>query len=234
MTAVPIGIHLGWIGLGIGAAALLVLGLRTTRHPWHHLLAFLVPAFTTLSYVAMAFGQGTTTLSTGRVFYWARWADAVVGATLLLLNTALIALPRSTSRRNALFTGIAAANGITMLCGLFAGGSTDPAARWTWYLIGVGAYAAVLWMLFVRVPAQARQQGTPARRRRMYRRLIAVLIGVAVLYPIWWLFTPVGIGWVGAPTALLVFAFLDLLSKAGYGLLLVTQVRKLPESTRGW
>jgi bacteriorhodopsin len=67
----------------------------------------------------------------------------------------------------------------------------------------------------------------------MYRRLIAVLIGVAVLYPIWWLFTPVGIGWVGAPTALLVFAFLDLLSKAGYGLLLVTQVRKLPESTRG-
>lgn len=226
----PLGLYVGLAGLAGGAAILLVQGVRADRHPWHHLMAFLVPTVTALSYTAMVFGQGVTVLPTGRVYYWARWADAAFGATLLVLNTALIALPRPSSRQGALLAGLAGANVITMVSGLLAGFSVEPAARWTWYGIGSGAYGAVLWMLFVRVPEQARRQGVSRRRRRTFWRLALFLIGVAVLYPVWWVATPLGVGWVDGATGVLVFAVLDVLSKAVYGLVLVRALRAIPET----
>lgn len=222
----PIGLYLGLVGLASGAALLLVQGARADRHPWHHLMAFLVPAVTALSYTAMVLGQGVSVLPSGRVYYWARWADAAFGATVLVLNTALVALPRPSSRRGALLTGLAAANVVTMGSGLFAGFSAEPTTRWTWYLIGSGAYAAVLWMLFVRVPKEARRQGISRRRRQRFWRLAFLLVGVAVLYPLWWVATPLGLGWVGLSTAVFVFAVLDIVSKALYGIVLVRTVRK--------
>ncbi|MCS3665658.1 bacteriorhodopsin [Salinibacter ruber] len=230
--SIPFGLYLGLVGLAGGAAVLFVQGIRADRHPWHHLMAFLVPAVTALSYIAMLFGQGVTVLPTGRVYYWARWADAAFGATVLVLNTALIALPRSSSRRGALLAGLAAANVITMVAGLFAGFSTGPAAQWTWYFVGSGAYTAVLWMLFVRVPMQAQRQGGSSRRRRTFWTLALLLIGVAMLYPVWWIATPLGMGLVDVSTALLVFAVLDVLSKALYGMILVRVVRRIPEDER--
>lgn len=228
----PIGLYVGLVGLASGAAVLLVQGVRADRHPWHHLMAFLVPAVTALSYTAMHFGQGVAVLRTGRAYYWARWADAAFGATVLVLNTALVALPRPSSRRGPLLAGLAAANVITMITGLFAGFSTAAGARWTWYFVGSGAYGAVLWMLFVRVPREARRQDVSRRRRQVFWRLALLLISVAVLYPIWWVATPLGLGWVGLPTALVVFAVLDIFSKAFYGLILVRVVRQIPEDER--
>jgi bacteriorhodopsin len=228
MSSPPLGLIVGLIGLAGGASVLLVRGVRANRHPWHHLLAFLVPAVTALSYTAMLFGQGVTVLSTGRVYYWARWADALFGATVLVLNTALVALPRPSARRAPLLAGLAAANIITMASGLFAGFSTLSAARWTWYAIGSGAYAAVLWILFRRVPSEARRQDASPARRRIFWRLAAFLIGVALLYPLWWVVTPLGLGWVDHGTSLLVFAGLDVLSKAVYGWVLVRAVHRIP------
>jgi bacteriorhodopsin len=205
----------------------LVRGLRADRHLWHHLLAFLVPAVTALSYTAMLFGQGVTVLPTGRVYYWARWADALFGATVLLLNTALVALPRPSARRGPLLAGLAAANIITMAGGLFAGFSTASSARWTWYAIGSGSYAAVLWILFAQIPAEARRQKASPTRRRVFWRLAVFLIGVALFYPLWWVVTPLGLGWVDHGTSLLVFAGLDVLSKAVYGWVLVRAVHRI-------
>lgn len=229
MASSPIGLLVGLAGLAGGALALLARGLRANRHPWHHLLAFLVPAATALSYTAMLFGQGVTVLSTGRVYYWARWADALFGATVLVVNTALVALPRSSARRGALLAGLAASNVLTMASGLFAGFSTQAAARWTWYAIGSGSYTAVLWILFRRVPQEARRQNVASARRRIFWRLSSFLIGVALLYPLWWVATPLGVGWVGHETALLVFAGLDIVSKAVYGWLLVRAVHRIPK-----
>lgn len=231
MLSLPTGLLVGWIGLVLGAAVLLAWGVRADRHLWHHLLAFLVPAVTALAYTAMAFGQGVTTVPSGRVYYWARWADALFSATVLVLNTALIAVPRASTRRNVLFVGLTAANCITMASGLMAGFATAPAPRWTWYGIGVGAYAAVLWMLFLRVPQEARRQQQAPARLRLFRRLARLFIGISALYPLWWIATPLGRGTVGQPTALLGFAVLDVLSKAVYGLLLVRAVRRLPDPT---
>jgi bacteriorhodopsin len=228
MSSPPLGLLVGLIGLAGGATVLLVRGVQANRHPWHHLLAFLVPAVTALSYTAMLFGQGVTVLSTGRVYHWARWADAIFGATVLALNTALVALPRPSARRAPLLAGLAAANIITMASGLFAGFSTLSAARWTWYAIGSGSYAAVLWVLFARIPAEARQQNASPTRRRAFWRLVVFLIGVALLYPLWWVVTPLGLGWVDHRTSLLVFAGLDVLSKAVYGWVLVRVVDRIP------
>ena len=229
MSSPPLGLIVGLAGLAGGAAVLLVKGVRSGRHPWHHLLAFLVPAVTALSYTAMLFGQGVSVLPTGRTYYWARWADAIFGATVLVLNTALVALPRPSGRRGPLLAGLAAANIITMASGLFAGFSTLPSARWTWYAIGFGAYTAVLWILFRRVPAAAGRQSASAERLQTFWRLSSFLIGVAILYPIWWVATPLGAGWVGQSTALLVFAGLDILSKAVYGWILVRALDRLPD-----
>jgi bacteriorhodopsin len=85
-------------------------------------------------------------------------------------------------------------------------------------------------MLVWRVPAEAVVQGASARRRRLYRRLVAVLVTVALGYPLWWLATPAGFGLVGAEASLGGFAALDLLSKPVYGWLLLRAVRTLPDA----
>lgn len=229
LSAVPLGLHVGWIGLGTGTLVLLAWGRRASRPPWHVLLAILVPALTTLSYVAMTLGQGIVVLEDGRVYYWARWADAVIGASLLFLNTALIALPRAAARRNALLTGLVVATAIAMACALFAGASVDPVPRWTWYGLGAAAYSIALWLAFVRVPSHARRRRTSEDRRRRYRMLLRVLVGVSVFYPVWWVVAPTGLGWVTEATALLGFAGLDVMSKAGYGMLIVVETKGLAQ-----
>jgi hypothetical protein len=80
-------------------------------------MALLVLAVTVLSYVAMVPGRGVPVLPGGRVHCWGRWADAAFGATVLVLNTVLVARPRPSSRRGALLAGLAAANVITMSSG---------------------------------------------------------------------------------------------------------------------
>ncbi len=230
MPALPLGLYVAWVGLAAGAAGLFVLGVRAERHPWHHLLAFLVPLVTALAYTLMALGQGVAVLADGRVYFWARWADAPVSATLLVLNTALVALPRPTRERHVLFVGLFVAHAVTMLAGLLAGFLTDAGLRWAWYFVGAGAYAFALWMLAWRVPAEAAAQGASARRRRCYRRLLAVLVTVSLAYPLWWLATPAGFGLVGAGTGLNGFAALDLLSKPAYGLVLLRAVHALPDA----
>jgi bacteriorhodopsin len=125
---------------------------------------------------------------------------------VLVLNTALVALPQPSARRGPLLAGLAAANIITMASGLFAGFSTQAAAQWTWYAVGSGSYAAVLWILFIRVPEEARRQNASPTRRRVFWRLSTFLIGIALFYPVWWVVTPLGLGWVGHQSSLLVFA----------------------------
>ena len=117
-----------------------------------------------------------------------------------------------------------------MACALFAGASVDPAPRWTWYGLGAVAYSVALWLAFVRVPIYARRRRTSPDRRRRYRILLRVLVGVSGLYPVWWVAAPTGLGWVSEATALLGFAGLDVISKAGYGMLVVVETKGVGET----
>lgn len=228
-TAPTPGLYAGWLSLALGAAVLLIVGLGSRRFPWHHFLAFIVPAVTTLSYTTLIFEQGVTVLSDGRVYDWARWLDACFGATLLLINTALIALPptRSAPERGALLTGIATASVLTMFTGLLAGASVEPAPRWTWYLIGSGSYGAALWLLFVRVPDIADRLGISEVRQSAYSRALYIIAGVSMLYPLWWLATPAGFDLVGRATQTWGFTLLDVLSKVAYPVYLLRSVHRI-------
>jgi len=112
-----------------------------------------------------------------------------------------------------------------MACVLFAGASVDPAPRWKWYGLGAVAYSVALWLAFVRNPTYARRRRTSLDRRRRYRILLRVLVGVSVLYPVWWVAAPTGLGWGSEAAALLGFVGLDVISKAGYGMLVVVETK---------
>jgi bacteriorhodopsin len=60
--------------------------------------------------------------------------------------------------------------------------------------------------------------------------LVRVLVGVSVFYPVWWVVAPTGLGWVTEATALLGFAGLDVMSKAGYGMLVVVETKGLAQT----
>ena len=76
----------GAIGMLAGSIVLFAAGGRRTQdEEGHSLIHGFVPLFAAISYFAMAVGQGGATLSSGRMFLFARYLDWSVTTPALLL-----------------------------------------------------------------------------------------------------------------------------------------------------
>jgi bacteriorhodopsin len=97
----------------------------------------------------MAMGQGKVEVA-GQITHYARYIDWVVTTPLLLLAlafTAMFYVPKDERSKTLLFS-LVATDVVMILCGLFADLSESSAARLTWYLCGVGAFGALLYLVW--------------------------------------------------------------------------------------
>ncbi|TKX74399.1 sensory rhodopsin-2 [Halorubrum sp. GN11_10-6_MGM] len=166
-----------------------------------------VTGIAAIAYVLMALGVGSVSLSAGELDV-ARYVDWLLTTPLLLLYLGLLARP---SRRV-----LAGLIGVDVV--IIAGGITAAATAGTvsWVTFGVAgvAYLALVYGLLVSLPRSASAESD--RVRAVFGTLRNITVVLWTLYPVVWLLAPTGLGLLTPATEMLVFVYLDIVSKVGF------------------
>ncbi len=134
-----------------------------------HILTAFITTFATLSYYAMAVGDGVsynkiTTKHTQKHFpdtydvtyrevYWARYVDWSVTTPLLLLDLCFLAGVNGASILVAVVADV-----IMILTGLFAAFTVEESPKWGWYAMACLAYLVVVYQVALNGRQTAKQK----------------------------------------------------------------------------
>jgi len=237
---------IGTIGMAIGAIAILALGRGLGRHAHHAVASFFVCAIAACLYLLMAQGQGDVVVSNAKIaitpegfagvadaqlVYFARYVDWVITTPLLLvglLGIGLAAVKESgeaVRERTGLVAGVIGADILMILTGLFGALSLDDGHKYTWFVVSCLFFVGVLVVIWgpVRSAAAAQRGATAA----LYNKLLVILTVLWFVYPVLWILGTEGTSTISLNTEVAVFTVIDLLAKVGFGLVLVTGVKRL-------
>jgi bacteriorhodopsin len=129
--------------------------------------------------------------------------------------------------REALF-GAVAADAFMIATGVVATLSTVPAYRYVWWGVSTFAFLLVLSFLFGALTDEARAAGERTASTFVVLRNLTGALWAA--YPVWWLLGPTGLHAVPPSVTTLGFVVLDVLTKVGFGLVLLRS-RAVAEGT---
>jgi len=221
-------LHWVYVALMLGGALLFWVWSRDPKGvpQYEYSIAMMIPIWSALAYLAMAMGQGKTEVA-GQTTHYARYADWVVSTPLLLLAlafTAMYHVPKE-KRSVTLLASLAGADIVMIGCGLLADLSENPTARLTWFLCGVGAFVAVVYLIWGPLRRIA-QEGGPELAAG-YSRLTAFLSVLWVCYPTIWALGPSGLGVLGQTLETALFVVVPFLSKVGFSILDLSFLRRL-------
>jgi sensory rhodopsin len=204
-----------WLGvLAMGAGTIPPLWNLVTRssstgesHARYYATLAGVTGVAALAYLAMALGFGTVATSGGDLPV-ARYLDWLVTTPLLLLYLGLLARP---SRR--VLAGLIAVD-VAVIAGGVAAVVTTGALSWGLFGAAAAAYAALVYGLLVTLPRSTSTGGD--RVRAVFGTLRNITVVLWTLYPVVWVLAPTGLGLLTASTEMLVFVYLDVISKVGF------------------
>jgi len=207
-----------------------------------HVLTALITIFATISYFAMATGDGNsyahiiikethkhvpdTIEHVYRQVFWARYVDWSLTTPLLLLDLAFLAGLNGSSILIAIVADL-----IMVLLGLFAAFGATDGQKWGYYAMACVAYLVIVYQLAVS------GRKTVASKDNATAKLFASLGGFTfilwTLYPIVW-----GIGdgarkW-SVDAEIIAYAILDVLAKPVFGFWLLSAHAKKAESIEGF
>jgi bacteriorhodopsin len=220
----------GALGMTGGATYFAYLGTRALQGTWYfYAITFTIALVAAIAYFVMATGGGSTILTNGREFYYARYVDRLITTPLILIDLALLALV-APGRNIGLIAGLVMLDVFMTLTGLWAGSTVGP-GRYALFIVSTLAFIALLYMIITRLFAAARSQSRATRQA--FNTLAVLTVVLWTLYPIVWLVGTEGFGSVGQSTEIFLFLVLDLLSKIGFGFLLLTNYQALSEKARG-
>jgi sensory rhodopsin len=103
--------------------------------------------------------------------------------------------------------------------------------RWLAFAGGVAAFGVLVYELYYNIPAKATFENE--RTRTLFITLRNLTIVLWTLYPVAWILAPSGIGLLTRDMAMLVIAYLDLISKAAFVALAVDGLHALNDADRG-
>jgi len=237
---------IGTIGMAIGAYAIYFLGRGLGKHFHHAIVSFFVCAVAAIFYLLMAQGQGDLIVtSTGvsltpdassvdegsSLVYFARYIDWIVTTPLLLIGllgvglAALRSAGEEARQRKGLVAGVIGADILMIVAGLFGALSLDSTHKYVWFTISFIFFLAVLRVIWGPVRASAKAQGADVAA--LYDKLLFILTGLWIIYPVLWLLGTEGTSTISLDTEVAVFTVIDLLAKVGFGLVLVLGVKGL-------
>ncbi|GAA3998259.1 hypothetical protein GCM10022408_06280 [Hymenobacter fastidiosus] len=213
-------LHWLYVGSMVGGALLFWAWSRNPKGvpQYEYSIAMMIPIWSALAYMGMALGQGKTEVA-GQITHYARYADWVVSTPLLLLAlafTAMFYVPKDERSKTLLF-GLVAADVVMIVCGLFADLSESSTARLLWFLCGVGAFLAVLSILWG--PLRRIAENSDAELGSIYIKLVGFLTILWISYPTIWALGPSGLRVFGQTTETLLFVVVPFFSKVGFSIL---------------
>lgn len=236
----------GTAGMALGAVLILILGRGLGKHSHHAVASFFVCAIAACFYLLMAQGQGDVVVTAkdvvltpeglavdveSRLVYFARYIDWVVTTPLLLiglLGVGLVAVKSAgeeVRQRTGLVAGVIGADILMIITGLFGALSLDSTHKYIWFIVSCVFFLAVLVVVWGPVRASAKAQGGGVAA--LYDKLLFILTGLWFIYPVLWLLGTEGTETISLDSEVAVFAVIDLLAKVGFGLVLVTGVKRL-------
>jgi sensory rhodopsin len=183
-----------------------------------------VTGVATVAYALMAFDVGTVSAS-GRVVSIPRYVDWLVTTPLILLFLAML----GRTGRGSLVRLVVADVALLLLGGV-AVVVTGP-IRWAAFAAGVACFGVLVYELYGRIPRLATFSNE--RTRTLFVTLRNLTIALWTLYPVVWVLAPSGIGLLTRDMAMLVIAYLDLISKAAFVALAVDGMDALADADRG-
>jgi bacteriorhodopsin len=221
----------GALCMGLGTAYFAYLGTRAPdRGRYFYWITALVTLVALVSYLAMATGAGSTILSDGRRFYFFRYIDWLITTPLLLLDLVLLALARP-GRNVGLIAGLLGLDVFMVLAGLAAGASTSAFGTVVFFLISTASLIGVLYLLWTRLSVAARTRSSSVTG--LFYRLALLTTVLWALYPIVFLLGTEGFRAVGRESEIFLFLVLDLLTKIGFGFLLLSNRQAISEAAGG-
>ena len=237
---------IGTIGMALGAIAILSLGRGLGKHSHHAVASFFVCAIAACFYLLMAFGQGDIVVTSrdlaltpmglvgtvdAQLVYYARYIDWVFTTPLLLIGLMGVGLAAVTQvgeamrERAGLVAGVIGADILMIITGLFGALSLDDTHKYIWFAVSCVFFLGVLVVVWGPVRAAAKAQGGDIAA--LYDKLLVILTVLWFIYPILWILGTEGTGTISLNAEVTVFAIIDLLAKVGFGLVLVTGIKKL-------
>ncbi|RFP66171.1 lactococcin [Hymenobacter lapidiphilus] len=217
-----------YVALMVGGALLFWVWSRDPKNvpQYEYSIAMLIPIWSALAYTGMAMGQGKVEVA-GQVTHYARYLDWVVSTPLLLLALAFTAMFYTPKRERSITVlfGLVAADVVMILCGLLADLSENSTARLTWFLCGVGAFVAVLYLLWG--PLRRLAANSDSELGGIYNKLLAFLSVLWVAYPTIWALGPSGLFLFGQTTETILFVVVPFLSKVGFSIMDLSYLRDL-------
>ncbi len=214
----------GFFGMLAGTALIYIIGSNLKLSAKYHMyLAMVITSIAALAYYAMANSQGIFMIN-GKEIFVGRYIDWVITTPLLLLSLMLVALPAvkdisKIRERLGLMGTIIFADVVMIVTGLFANLSSGTDNKRFWFIISCLAFFAVLYYMFTTVKESAAASGPKVNK--IYMRLLTYLTVLWFIYPIVWLLGTSGSGSIDLGAEVAIYAVLDLLAKAGFGVMLV-------------
>ncbi len=213
-----------WIVAAIMILATLYFVFRMTSAPEESRHFFYASGIITLiaatMYMTMGSGYGSFYQS-GHLFFFGRYIDWVFTTPLILLDLALVALPKNYPGRTPLLWTIMGADVYMILTGV-AASAIRSNFRWAFYGVSCAAFIAILYFIVVKLIPQATKRDP--RVRKLFATLSSMLIVLWVLYPIVWLLGGEGFGVISLLAETICYAVLDVLAKVAFGFILTSNV----------
>ena len=216
-----------WLGaafLGAGCLFFLVMGvLDGGGHENHFTTSFFINLIATTTYLAMAFGMGKMTTHSGATIFYARYIDWMLTTPLLLLNLCMVAT-FNVSRKSSLVAGLIGMDAFMIGTGFLAAISTGP-AKWTFFGLSCFAFGIVMLLLWGVLRAEAAK--LTWGEWETYNRANIILTVLWLGYPVVFLLGGEGLSLVSQGIEAMVYMVLDVCAKFGFGLVLLSAVRRM-------
>jgi len=103
---------------------------------------------------------------------------------------------------------------VVIIAGGIAAVVTAGTLSWGLFAVASAAYAVLVYGLLVLLPRSASAEGD--RVRAVFGTLRNITVVLWTLYPVVWLLAPTGLGLLTPATEMLVFVYLDIVSKVGF------------------
>ena len=191
--------------------------------PDEYAVAMLIPIWSALAYFANTVGFGTIEVG-GEPVHLYRYADWIITTPLLLwalFSTAYFYREFEWT----LFIGLVFADVIMILSGLMADLAVSEGAKWAWYSIGCGALLTMILIVWGKMRRVAHAQSPELGKA--YTKVAAFLSAAWVGYPLIWALGPMGSGALSHEVTTILFVVLPILSKVGFSIFDLHELRKL-------
>jgi sensory rhodopsin len=170
-----------------------------------------IPGIAIVAYALLYLGVGAIQVD-GHTVYVVRYVDWLLTTPINVLYLALLANAARTDT-----TKLVGLQALTIVFG-FAGAVTPAPISYGLFALGGAAFAGVVYLLYGAIGSAA-TTSLSGLEAGLYRTLRNFVVVLWLVYPVVWLLGQAGIGIMDVETTSLVVAYLDVVTKVGFGLI---------------